>query len=454
MHDAPAPPPGRGWFALPLFVRIAIGLAVGVVVGASLRPLWHGDATAHWLKVFTAACTGLATIVVTRLLTALAIPLIFLAVVRSILTTDIKGAAAARLFYLLILNTVVAIVIGLTVANVLRPGTHAHPPKDPHAKTVAADPVADLINKLPDSLLKPLVENNAIGVVVLSLTFGIAARRLSPEAREGTVKALSVGFDLVVIVLHWVLELVPLAVATRVASLLTVEGIEPFKALAWFVGAVLFALGLQAGYYLLRVAWRSWVTPAGLVRGTGDALVMALSTGSSVATMPLSYQCLTTRVGVKPESASLGVLVGGNFNHDGTALYEAMSALFVAQAIGQHLTLWHQLLVVVTSMVAAFGAAGIPEAGLVTMTLVFNAVGLPVALVGMLLPVDWFLDRCRTAINVMGDTSIACLLDGTERPAAAGGGDHEGTKGDTKDAKVEESPLEFGPNPPSGQAGV
>ncbi len=421
-YHTPAPPPARGWFRLPLFVRIAIGLAVGVMVGAALRPFWHGPATAGWLQKFAAFCDGLSTLVVTRLLTALAIPLIFLAVVRSILTTDIKGSAAARLFYLLILNTVVAIGVGLAVANVVRPGTHAHPPQDPLGKRVTADPVADLIAKLPDSLLRPLVENNAIGVVVLSLTFGTAARRLQPDAREATVRALSIGFELVVTVLHWVLELVPLAVATRVASLLITQGLEPFKALAWFVGAVLLALVIQSGYYLLRVAWRSWVTPAGLLRGTGDALVMSLSTGSSVATMPLTFECLTRQVGLRTESASLGVMVGGNFNHDGTALYEAMSALFVAQAIGQHLTAWHQVLVVVTSMVAAFGAAGIPEAGLVTMTLVFNAVGLPVALVGMLLPVDWFLDRCRTMINVMGDTTVACLLDGKTREATEPGG--------------------------------
>ena len=419
MHDTHTPPPGRGWFALPLFVRIAIGLATGIVVGLALRSMWHGADTAHWILRFAAFCDAFSTIVVVRLLTALAIPLIFLAVVRSLITTNIRGAAAARLFYLLILNTVVAIVVGLTVANVVRPGTHAHPPKDPQAKRVAVDPVADLLAKLPDSLLRPLVENNAIGVVVLSLTFGIAARRLSADGREMTVRGLSVGFDLVVIVLHWVLELVPLAVATRVASLLITQGLEPFKALAWFVGSVLLALLLQSGYYLLRVAWRSWVTPAGLLTGTSDALVMALSTGSSVATMPLTYQCLTTRVGLRADSTSLGVLVGGNFNHDGTALYEAMSALFVSQAIGVHLSLGQQVLVILTSMVAAFGAAGIPEAGLVTMTLVFSAVNLPVALVGMLLPVDWFLDRCRTAINVMGDTSVACLLDGTRRQHAA-----------------------------------
>jgi DAACS family dicarboxylate/amino acid:cation (Na+ or H+) symporter len=148
-----------------------------------------------------------------------------------------------------------------------------------------------------------------------------------------------------------------------------------------------------------------------------DALVMAFSTGSSTATMPVTYACLTEKVGVREESASMGALVGANFNNDGTALYEAMAALFIAQLLGQHLTLAQQLIVVVTSIIASVGAAGIPEAGLVTMTLVFSAVGLPIEYIGFLLTVDWFLDRCRTTINVLGDVNVSCLLDGKTRPA-------------------------------------
>ena len=116
----------------------------------------------------------------------------------------------------------------------------------------------------------------------------------------------------------------------------------------------------------------------------------------------------------------MGALVGSNFNNDGTALYEAMAALFIAQSLGQHLSIDQQLMVVLTSIVASVGAAGIPEAGLVTMTLVFDAVGLPKEYIAMLLTVDWFLDRCRTTINVMGDTNVACLLDGKTPGAAVG----------------------------------
>jgi Na+/H+-dicarboxylate symporter len=136
-------------------------------------------------------------------------------------------------------------------------------------------------------------------------------------------------------------------------------------------------------------------------------------------TMPVTFEGLR-QVGLREESASLGALVGSNFNNDGTALYEAMAALFVSQmlatqGLGAELTLLQQLSVVVTSVVASVGAAGIPEAGLVTMTLVFHAVGLPVEYIALLLPVDWFLDRCRTVINVMGDMNVSCMLDGRVR---------------------------------------
>lgn len=146
-----------------------------------------------------------------------------------------------------------------------------------------------------------------------------------------------------------------------------------------------------------------------------DALVMAFSTASSTATMPVTYAVLKDRVGLREQSASMGALVGANFNNDGTALYEAMAALFIAQMIGMDLNVQQQMMVVLTSIIASVGAAGIPEAGLVTMTMVFTAVGLPVQYIPVLLTVDWFLDRCRTAINVMGDMNVSCLLDGKQK---------------------------------------
>ena len=353
-----------------------------------------------------------------RLLGALAPPLILVAVVHALLTAEIRGAVAWRMGWLLISNTVVAILVGLLVANVLAPGHSAHLPA-PHAAQNAQNAHGDLLTQfldnIPDSLLRPFVENRVIGVVLIAVAFGVAARRLNGQPRELAEQLASLGFSCILTVLHWVLAFVPLAVFGKVASIVGSSGFAPLAALGRFVIAVLSALALQTVYYLTRIRLGSWVRPRPLLAGTRDALIMAFSTGSSTATMPVTYERLRNRVGLRERSASLGALVGSNFNNDGTALYEAMAALFIAQILGQQLSLFDQVLVVLTSVVASVGAAGIPEAGLVTMTLVFTAVKLPIEFIALLLSVDWFLDRCRTAINVLGDMTVACLLDGKER---------------------------------------
>jgi len=254
-----------------------------------------------------------------------------------------------------------------------------------------------------------------IGVIIIAVAFSLAARKLGAVRKPQIMNVLETAFDLILIVLHWIIALVPLAVFCKVAFVVGTQGFRPFVALGWFIVAVLVALGVQAIYYLTRIRLASWVRPMHLLRGTRDALAMAFSTASSTATMPVTYACLREKVGLREESASLGALVGANFNNDGTALYEAMAALFIAQMTGTDLSLTQQAMVVLTSIVASVGAAGIPEAGLVTMTLVFSAVHLPPGYIALLLPVDWFLDRCRTTINVMGDLNVSCILDGRKR---------------------------------------
>jgi len=244
----------------------------------------------------------------------------------------------------------------------------------------------------------------------------VALRGLRHQKVTTIESLVEAAYKVLLIVLHWLIQLVPIGVFAIVAEVVGTQGFGPFKAMGAFVIAVLLALLLQTTWYLIRIRAFSWVRPFAMLRQMRDALVMAFSTDSSTATMPVTYQCLKDKVGVREESASLGALVGANFNNDGTALYEAMAALFIAQLLGQDLTAWQQVLIVFTSIIASVGAAGIPEAGLVTMTLVFTAVGLPVEYIALLLTVDWFLDRCRTTINVLGDVNVACILDGRTPP--------------------------------------
>ena len=392
------------WQRIPLYARIVIASVLGVIAGLMLGSDAAGLAVPGKL--------------VLRLLGALAPALILAAIVHTFMTTQLGGPLAARLPKLLLLNTLVAILVGLTVANVIQPGQGAGltPPTPHEDATKSANPLATFLENVPKSLLGPLSDDGkVIGVIFIAVAFGMALRK-ERDRPLGTVGHLVELFlESLIKILHWIIALVPFAVFGIVASIMGTEGFAPFKALGIFVLSVLLALAIQAGYYLIRIRFGSWVRPGELLRGGRDALVMAFSTASSTATMPVTYAALKERVGLREQSASMGALVGANFNNDGTALYEAMAALFIAQMIGMDLTVQQQVMVVLTSIIASVGAAGIPEAGLVTMTMVFTAVGLPVQYIPVLLTVDWFLDRCRTAINVMGDMNISCLLDGKQK---------------------------------------
>ena len=400
----------------PLYLRIVVALLIGVGVGFLMGP----DA-----QIFKPLSD-----IVLRLLGALATPLIFFALLHALLTAKVSGSTGIRMFVLLMANTVVAILVGLAIANLVQPGRWVD--FDPKALEGEAQhrieaaqkkpgPAEDLLGKLPGSVLKPLVENDIMAVIVIALALGIALRKVKREqANEPDPgylifeKILDTLFRTTMVVLHWVFHLVPLAVFGVVARIVGTQGLQPFLALGFFVIAVVLALAIQGCYYLTCLRVGSWVRPGVFLKGASDALVMAFSTASSAATLPVTFDCMTKKIGVREENASMGIMVGGTFNHDGTALYEAMAALFISQLCGAHLTFSQQLLVVLMSVFASVGAAGIPEAGLVTMVAVFTAVGLDPKYIPLLLTVDWFLDRCRTAINVMGDMCVTCILDGKQ----------------------------------------
>jgi Na+/H+-dicarboxylate symporter len=404
---------------IPLYLQIVAALVVAVIVGVVLgagNPILDKEVIEH----LALPCT-----LILKALRTLATPLIFLAILHTFLTAEIPSRSGRKLSVLLITNTLVAIAIGLLVANVLRPGAAGQAlATAPTTKTAVKqlDPWGLLSDIIPDSVIKPLVDNNVISLIFVALSFGIVLRAIKTEQVNrgqrdyiAIERVISLLFDAVIRILHWVIALVPIAVFGIVSKTIALQGFAPFKSLGSFVIAVLVALLLQATYYLMRVRFGSWVSPQQFIQGGSDALITAFSTASSTATMPITFQSLINKVGLRESSASLGALVGSNFNNDGTALYEAMSALFISQVLGQNLSLVQQLVVMLTSIVASVGAAGIPEAGLVTMTLVFTSVGLPTEYIAILITVDWFLDRCRTAINVMGDMTVSAVIDGKHR---------------------------------------
>ena len=235
------------WTGLPLYARIAIGLALGIVVGLALGPA---------AKAFDWPAR-----LILRVLGALAPVLILVAVSRAILTADIHGALALRMGGLLLQNTLTAILIGLGVANLVRPGVGARLEPPATMPRVKGDVVAQLLDNVPDSLLRPFVDNKVIGVVMIAVAFGLAARQLGPAQKKLAEELSSLGFSCILTILSWVIALVPLAVFGKVASIVGTSGFSAFRALGWFVLSVLLALSLQAVYYLVRIRLGSWAGP-------------------------------------------------------------------------------------------------------------------------------------------------------------------------------------------------
>ncbi|MCF7667200.1 MAG: dicarboxylate/amino acid:cation symporter [Akkermansiaceae bacterium] len=411
------------WQSMPLYFRTLIGMAIGAILGTTMGP--------------DAAMLAKPGSILMGLVQMLAAPVAFFAIVHALAGAKIEPGKTGTLVRLLATNTLVAIMIGLLVANFVRPGERRSLSESDKAKVEAqaasiadqiataetsakqsglGDKVLQILEKLPRSVMGPFTDGGSvIGVIVLALMLGLALRKVSPDP-DATVKVVKVFMDAFIAMLHWVVQLVPIIVLGVVAGEVGINGFSSFYSLLWLIAAVLLALALQFMYYMARVSLQSWVSPARLLHGCRDALAMAFSTASSTATMPLTYKCLTERVKVRKSSANLGALVGANFNNDGTALYEAMAALFVAQLLGRDLDFAQQAVVVLCAVAASVGAAGIPSAGLITMTLVFTAVGLPLEYSLLLVPIDWFLDRFRTMINVSGDLCVSCVLDGREKP--------------------------------------
>ncbi len=208
-----------------------------------------------------------------------------------------------------------------------------------------------------------------------------------------------------------VVRVVPLAAFGVMAKVVGTSGLDLFPLLGIFVLLVALGMALQVFvWYGLLLRWVARRAPGRFFRMAGDALGTALAAGSSLATLPVTLRTLEEGMGVSSESARLAAVVGTNLNHDGIVLYEAAATLFVAQLYGVVLPLAQQIKIVGLAVVAAVGIAGVPEAGLVTLSLVIGGVGLPLAAVPLLLPVDWVLGRLRATVNVASDMVVATLL--------------------------------------------
>ena len=414
---------GRQRFPLYAQVLLAVvcGATLGVVFGQ--EPYLSGLRNEH---------LGHIGLWVVWILKTLAVPLIFFAIMDSLIRASLPLRQGAKLVTICLINVSVAMLIGLAIMNLWQPGKSWHGHVEDllqvvpgtslkPAVTPSEHPVEDLLAYIPRTIADPFRSNNIIGVVLLALTLGLALRwARTKRCQVGGVLdrvawVIERTYGWLVTVLWWVILAVPFAVFGVVAHVVAKSGMGVFSALWIFLVAMLLGLAIHALLYYPMVAWIVGKKPPSVYIGQGaDAIMTGMSCNSSLATVPITLRCLE-RMRVSSQSARLAACVGTNLNNDGITLYEAMAALFLAHALGYDLPMSKQIVIVVASIIAGAGVAGIPEAGMIVLPLVLAAAGLPdhviLAAIPLIMTVDWIIARARSGVNVMSDMLVAILLD-------------------------------------------
>jgi Na+/H+-dicarboxylate symporter len=417
----------------PLYLQVVIGVSLGTVLGVlfGTEPYLWG-----FLKNETLGQLGMLVI---RLLKTLATPLIFFAILDALIHCDINFKHGGRLIAICGVNLLVAMLIGLTIMNVFAPGKSwsghiqelSSQLQSDITKTsikaapegVTLNPIKNIASYIPENIIDPFVKNNVISVILLALFIGSALRYIKQHPFAGDnsgidllVKLISAGYHLLMQMLAWVILAIPLAITGVVAMVIGKSGLSVFTLLGVFLATMLAGLLIHGLIYYPCMARCFGKIPIKRYLGQGmDAILMGFSTNSSLATVPVTLRCLTEKMGVSERSARLSALIGTNLNNDGIILYEAMTAIFLAQAIGFNLGMTQQLLIVAASIMVGVGVSGIPEAGLIALPLVLSTIGISEQLIVMIIPliatIDWIIARCRSVVNVMSDMLVAILLD-------------------------------------------
>ncbi|HAJ72148.1 MAG TPA: dicarboxylate/amino acid:cation symporter, partial [Methylophilaceae bacterium] len=309
-----------------------------------------------------------------------------------------------------VLSMALAIVLGLSASNIFKPGAGLHLQMFADAmqhfeaaKLTIPEFFSQFLHSLFMNPFKALAEGNVLAVVMFALVLGIALV-MGGERYAILHKALDEGLQLSMQIVGWVMRLAPFGIAALLFKLVAMQDVAMLGILAKFVAIIVGTTLLHGVVVLPLLLWLvTRDNPLWFWHGAREALVTAFATSSSAATLPVTLRCVTQQLRVKPEIAGFVIPLGATVNMDGTALYEAAAALFIANLAGVELSFVQQIVVFITAMIAAIGAPGIPSAGMVTMVMVLQSVGLPAEAIAILLPVDRLLDTLRTTVNVEGD---------------------------------------------------
>jgi proton glutamate symport protein len=358
-----------------------------------------------------------------RLLKAIIIPLILASMVAGIVSLgDVRklGRIGAKTFVYYMATTTLSVGVGLILVNVIQPGTGVDLGAEGAAEVAGGEvpSVLSIIEDIvPANLFDAMAKDKVLSVIFFALLLGVAISSVGETGKP--LVTLFEAFNAVMMkITGWIMRLAPFGVFALMAYTIGTMGLAVIKPLIAYMATVVLGLAIHACVTLplLLTAFGKY-SPVKFVKDVFSAVATAFSTASSAATLPITMDCVQENSGVSNKISSFVLPLGATINMDGTALYEAVAAMFIAQAYGIDLTLGQQLVIMLTATLASIGAAAIPGAGLVTMVIVLKAVNLPLEGIGMILAVDRLLDMLRTAVNVWGDacgTVVVANLEGEQ----------------------------------------
>lgn len=400
-----------------LWLQVLIALILGIFVGIILGPDFTfinqelSKSITNWI--------ALPGHLFLQLVKMIIIPLIFSSIILGILSSgspEFLKKIGPRIGIYFIFTTTIAIIIGLGVTEIIQPGNYINIDQINFDKNKEFNIIEDarstpekIVDFLPSNPLQSMVAGDLLGVIIFSIIFGIALLLINKTKRKEATNLLSTLQEISMMVVKWAMYLVPLAVFGLITQVTSQIGISALKGLTMYIITVLLGLLILLIFYYLIVFLFAKKNPFIFMSKIKNAQLLAFSTSSSAATMPLSLKTAQEDLKVKPAIAQFVIPIGATINMDGTALYQAAATVFLAQAFGVPLTAASLGIIIAITVGSSIGAPSIPGVGIVILATILESVGIPGAGIGLILGVDRIIDMCRTSINVTGDLT-ACVF--------------------------------------------
>ncbi len=401
-------------------MKIFIGLFLGIVVGLIFGP-----------KARSIEFIGTIFI---RLITMLVVPLIFFSLSLGTASLgDIKklGRIGLKTIIYFTLTTAIAIVIGLVAANLLKPGTglneqvkqdllkNYQQSAENQTSIIEQKPslISVLVNIVPTNPIKAMAEGEMLQVIFIALLFGICLTLINSEKSRQLLQLFDGANEAILQAINLVMKFAPYGVLALLASIIGQFGAGILLTLLKYILVVILGLSVHAIVVDgLLVRYLGKMKPAQFFKHTTDAMLIAFSTSSSNATIPVALECMD-KLKVKREYSSFVIPLGATINMDGTALYQGVAAVFIAQIYGINLTLGAQATIVLMALLASIGTAGVPGAGMIMLAMVLKQVNIPLEGVALILGVDRIIDMCRTTVNMIGNMAASIFIHSSEEKA-------------------------------------